>query len=81
MRRRADGSTGRFRIFQDAYDTLAKRDGWIYFAAYRPRGRGIEVLRSKMTRARTLRLSDSDFYPSGHHRGPQIKLSIEEVFQ
>lgn len=80
MYRRADGSPGRFRIFEDYHDRLARADGWYCFGSYRVRGTGVEIVAMTMTRARALRLASSDFYGAGGHRDSrQIKLRIDEV--
>ena len=76
MHRRADGSPGRFRVFREPHHELARADGWYAFGVYRPRGRGVELLRTEMKRARAMRFS---WGPSGHHRGQQAKLRIEDV--
>lgn len=80
MYRRASGSPGRFRIFEDYHRQLARADGWYVFGAYRPRGRGVEIVSMTMTRARALRLEASEFYGAGGHRDSrQIKLDLDRV--
>lgn len=80
MYRRANGSPGRFRIFREPHEKLARADGWYCFGSYRVRGRGVEIVAMTMTRARALRLSSSDWYGAGGHRdSEQVKLPIEAV--
>jgi len=80
MVQRADGTPGRFRIFENAHDQLAARDGRYVFVAYRVRGRGIQVLRSKMIHAS--RLPGSTWYGAGGHRDSrQRKLRIDSVWK
>jgi len=80
MHRRGDGSPGRFRIFRDYHEQLARADGWYCFGAYRPRGTGVEIVAMTMTRARALRLGTDVWYGAGGHRdSEQVKLRIDRV--
>lgn len=81
IRRRSNGSEGRFRIFEEPHKQLARADGWYVFAAYTPRGSGIEVDSMRATRARTLRLGSEDFVGAGGHRDSrQIRIPISRLF-
>lgn len=79
MVERADGTEGRFRIFEDAHDELAAEGGRYGFAAYRPWGRGIQI--SAMAAMDATRLPGSTWYGAGGHRDSnQRKLRVSEVF-
>jgi hypothetical protein len=79
MHRRANGSPGRFRLFRTYHDRLLEADGYYCFVVYRIRGRGIEVLRTLMTKAS--RLPSTTWYGAGGHRSnQQTKLRIDTVF-
>ena len=81
MHKRESGSPGRFRIFEDYHDRLARADGYYVFGVYRPRGRGVEIVSMTLKRARALRLSGDDFYSAGGHRDSrQIKIPIGRIF-
>lgn len=81
MRKRANGQPGRFRIFEQSHQQLAKADGSYVFTAYIPRGTGIEIAAMKSIRARALRLGSSDFVSAGTHRdGRQIRIPISRIF-
>ncbi len=79
MATRADGSEGRFRVFEDAHDQLAAKGGRYAFVADRPHGQGIMVLR--MTSMPATNLPLSRWYGAGGHRDSrQTKLAIADVF-
>lgn len=79
MIERADGSEGRFRIFEEAHDQLAAKRGWYGFAAYRPWGNGIQLVESTAFSAG--QLPGSTWYGAGGHRdSQQRKLAVSEVF-
>lgn len=79
MAERADGSEGRFRVFEDAHDKLAANGGRYGIVAYRPHGRGIVVL--NMTSFPASRLPLSKWYGAGGHRDSrQTKIAVSEVF-
>jgi len=79
MQQRADGSEGRFRVFEDAHDKLHAAGGRYVFVAYRVRGRGIQVLASTMLHAS--QLPGSTWYGAGGHRDSrQRKIAISDVF-
>lgn len=81
IRKRANGSEGRFRIFEDPHTRLAQADGWYVFVAYTPRGNGIEVDAIRATRARTIRLSSEQFVEAGGHRDSrQVRIPISRIF-
>jgi hypothetical protein len=77
--RRSSGKPGRFRIFEDPHDRLKDHNGWYAFAVYRRRGRGFEVLKSKIVRADNV--GPWEWYGAGGHRDSrQIKIPIDDVF-
>lgn len=81
MRRRSSGSPGRIRIFREPHERLERASGYYGIAAYRPRGRGIEILDTNAVRARTLRL---EWGPSGHsspNRSAQRKIPVAEALR
>lgn len=79
MAERADGSSGRFRIFEDSHEKLQAVGGYYGFAVYKPRGRGITIIEMKSLDASEL--PGSTWYGAGGHRGSnQRKVGIEEVF-
>lgn len=79
MATRADGSAGRFRVFEQYHDELQRRGGRYVFVAYQPRGRGITVHRMK--RIHASQLPGATWYGAGGHRdSQQRKLSIPQIF-
>lgn len=79
MVERADGSPGRFRVFEKYHEELQRQNGRYVFVAYKPRGAGITV--SRMKRIHSSRLPGSTWYGAGGHRdSQQRKLSISQVF-
>lgn len=69
----------RFRVFQEYHETLADRDGLYVFVCYKPKGRGITVLRSCILAADDL--PASTWYGAGGHRdSEQVKLPPSRVF-
>jgi hypothetical protein len=79
MVERADGSTGRFRVFREPHRRLARANGMYGFAAYRVRGRGITVLQTRAVPASDL--PGSAWYGAGGHRSSeQRKIAVEDVF-
>jgi len=80
MVQRADGSEGRFRVFEKAHDELQTTDGRYVFVAYRVRGRGIQVLQTRMIHAS--QLPGSTWYSAGGHRNSrQRKITINDIMQ
>jgi len=80
MHQRADGTEGRFRIFEKAHDQLAANNGRYVLVVYRVRGRGIQVLQSTMLHAS--QLPGTTWYGAGGHRdSQQRKLKISSVLQ
>jgi hypothetical protein len=78
MTRQRDGTTGRFRIFRRYHRTLEEAGGRYVFVVYRPRGRGIEVVRTRSVNASDLSLS---WGGSGGHRGSlEAKIPHSSVF-
>lgn len=78
---RTDDRRPKFRIFRDPHNRLARADGFYAFAAYRPRGRGIEIIQSKAVRARELRIDwrESDHHSPNRGAGEQ-KIPLQAVF-
>jgi hypothetical protein len=60
-------STGYFQIYEKYHSRLRDEGGWYGFVVYRPAGRGIKVLKSKMVHSSNLPLST--WSPTGGHRG------------
>ena len=79
MATRADGSAGRFRVFEEYHDRLRREGGRYVFVAYKPRGRGITVLKMKMLPPGNLPVS-SWYGAGGHRESRQVKLAIGDVF-
>lgn len=78
MLTRRDGSEGRFRIFEQYHRKLEAADGLYVFAAYVPKGSGIQVRAMRSLEAGSLRLS---FYGAGGHRNSrQVKIAPARVF-
>lgn len=79
MRRHTDGQPGTFKLYEEYHRTLRRRDGYYCFVLYRVRGRGIEVLDTKMVHSS--RLPRLSWHGGGSHRGTeQAKLAIADVF-
>ena len=75
MIERADGSEGRFRVFEEYHDKLVREGGRYGFLAYKPRGRGITVVKSRAIPAEQLPVAR--WYGTGGHRDSrQVKLDI-----
>lgn len=79
MLEHSDGRPGNFKIYEEYHRKLRRRDGRYVFAVYRPHGRGVRILKSKMVHSSQLpRLS---WHGGGEHRDSrQSKLEIGEVF-
>ncbi|RDZ36835.1 MULTISPECIES: hypothetical protein [unclassified Haloferax] len=78
MLNRADGTEGRFRIFEDYHAKLVQHDGLYVFIPYLARGRGIQVVDARSVEASKLRLN---FYGAGGHReSQQVKIHPHRVF-
>jgi hypothetical protein len=80
MRELASGESGRFRLFESQHDQLEEERGRYAFVAYRPRGRGIQVLETRVIDARSMSL---EYGPSEHgspNRDRQTKIPVGEVF-
>jgi hypothetical protein len=68
----------RFRLWRDQHADLLEAGGGYVFVGYRPRGRGIEVVRMRSVGADDLRLR---FGGAGDHpKGDQFKLPPARVF-
>ncbi|MFC3478735.1 hypothetical protein [Halobacterium litoreum] len=78
MHEHADGQPGTFKLYREYHEKLQREDGYYVFAAYRIRGRGVEVLahdRRHASRLPTLR-----WHGGGDHRGTeQAKVAISDV--
>lgn len=81
MRKRSDGSPGRVRIFREPHQQLSRVDGYYGFAAYRPRGRGVEILATNAVRAREMRFEWGPSEHSSPNREQQQKLRLSRVMQ
>lgn len=80
MRTHSDGQPGNFKLYSSYHRKLRRRDGWYAFGVYRVRGRGVEVLASKLVHSS--RLPRLSWHGGGDHRdAQQAKLAIEEVFK
>jgi hypothetical protein len=79
MLERADGSPGRFRVFEAYHSKLANEGGRYGFLAYKPRGRGITVVRSRAIPAEQLPVARW-YGASGHRDSRQMKLAVADVF-
>lgn len=77
--RRANGDEGRFRIFEDCHQRLTRANGWYAWVTYRERGRGVEILRMRMMKARTLRWTT--WHKTGGHRDQREgQIPISRIF-
>lgn len=78
MHEDADGQPGTFKIYREYHERLQSAGGVYVFAAYRIRGRGVQVL--AYGQRRTSRLPTVRWHEGGDHRGTQqAKLAIADV--
>lgn len=78
MKVRASGAPGRFRLWREQHQRLAREGGGYVFVLYSAVGRGIRVHKTRSVRAQNLRLT---FYGAGDHpKGKQLKVPPERVF-
>jgi len=78
MHEHADGQPGNFKIYREYHERLQSEGGVYLFAAYRIRGRGVEVLAHG--RRRASRLPTVRWHGGGDHRGTQqAKIPISDV--
>ncbi|NIC01083.1 hypothetical protein [Halobacterium sp. R2-5] len=78
MHEHADGPPGNFKIYREYHEKLQQNSGVYLFAAYRVRGRGVQVLAHG--RRRASRLPTMRWHGGGDHRGTeQAKISIQAV--
>lgn len=81
----------RFRVFEESHDVLTSQNGYYVFVAYKPVTVGesfsdskIEVVGMKRKRAtdvtKLVRKNGGGWNLSGHERGRQHKIQVEEVF-
>jgi len=79
MHEHADGQPGNFKIYREYHEKLQSEGGVYLFAAYRVRGRGVEVLAHG--RRRASRLPTVRWHGGGKHRGTQqAKIAIPDLF-
>jgi hypothetical protein len=68
----------RFRLWRDQHADLLDAGGGYVFVGYRPRGRGIEVVRMRSLSAGSLSLT---FGGAGSHpKGRQVKVKPSSIF-
>jgi hypothetical protein len=80
MRKRRDGSPGRYRLFREQHQYLKRRSGIYVFVVYRVRGKGIQTLDDRSIPAEEISV---DWGPSNHgspNRDRQTKIRYDEVF-
>lgn len=78
MHEHADGQPGTFKIYREYHERLQSAGGVYVFAAYRVRGRGVQVLAHG--RRRASQLPTVRWHGGGDHRGTkQAKLEIQDV--
>lgn len=78
MHEHADGQPGNFKIYREYHEKLQENGGVYLFAAYRVRGRGVQVLAHGRRRAADL--PTVRWHGGGDHRGTQqAKISIQDV--
>lgn len=77
----------RFRIFEDDHDVITSRQGYYVFVVERPQHIGtsltdseIEVVGMKRKRAVDVTKLINGWNASGHEKGRQKKLQVEDVF-
>lgn len=75
----SDGQPGNFKLYRQYHERLVEESGRYVFVVYKPRGRGITVL--KMEMRHSTRLPMLRWHGGGEHRNSkQGKLAIEDVF-
>ncbi|MCD2205292.1 hypothetical protein [Halobacterium sp. KA-6] len=78
MHEHADGQPGTFKIYREYHEKLQQNGGVYLFAAYRIRGRGVQVLAHG--RRRAAKLPTVRWHGGGDHRGTkQAKIKIRDV--
>jgi hypothetical protein len=78
MHEHADGQPGTFKLYREFHEKLQREGGYYVFAAYRIRGRGVEVLRHD--RRNASRLPTLRWHGGGEHRDTQqAKVAISDV--
>ncbi|WP_442905124.1 hypothetical protein [Haloarcula sp. CGMCC 1.6347] len=78
MHRHSDGQPGTFKLYDQYHEKLRSVNGWYVFGVYRVRGRGIELLNSKMKHSS--RLPNLNWHGGGNHRNAsQAKISLSEI--
>lgn len=80
-RRMSNGRPGRFLIRKGPHQRLQRADGWFVWVVYRGRGRGIDVLKTKMVRARSVRIDDwTTTGGSEPYRDAEKQIPVTAVF-
>ena len=74
-------STGYWQIYQKYHEQIRSAGGWYGLVVYKPWGRGIRVVKSKMVRPERLPLSTLWSPTGGHRDSEKAKLRFEEVFR
>ncbi|WP_121822953.1 hypothetical protein [Halostella salina] len=75
----SDGQPGTFKLYKQYHGRLRDHDGMYAFAAYKPWGRGIRVLKSKAVHSSKLPMLR--WHGGGDHRDTkQAKVAIADVF-
>lgn len=78
MREHADGQPGNFKIYRQYHQKLRARGGYYVLAAYRRRGRGVQVLATEKRHASRLPLLT--WHGGGDHRDTQqAKVPVSVV--
>ena len=78
MHEHADGQPGTFKLYREYHEKLPSQGRYYVFAAYRKRGRGIQVLAHG--RRHASRLPSIRWHGGGDHRGTQqAKIAIPGV--
>lgn len=80
-REMSNGRPGRFLLRRESHERLQRADGWIGWVVYRARGRGIEVLETRMQRARAVRVDRWTTTGGAEpHRDAEKQIPVSEVF-
>lgn len=74
-------STGYWQIYQNYHEKLRDANGWYGFVVYKPWGRGIRVIKTKMVRPDRLPLGTLWSPTGGHRDSEKAKLPFDEVFR
>lgn len=84
-RRKSDGRggsmEGEFFVFEEPHTWLRRRDGFYIFVAYRFRGKGVQILKTKRVHASSLPYFT--FHESGHRQrnhDREARFKISDIF-